>query len=315
MRFEDVLWPQYRELGCFLYRGFTIQNITDQCMSTKYETGKGRQMPVHYCFPEGNIHAVTSPLGTKIPQASGAGYGMRVDGRDECAVVYFGDGAASEGDFAVGLNFAATLKSQTMFICRNNGYAISTPVSEQYAGDGGIVARGIAYGIPSIRVDGNCVLSVHLATKRAREICIKEKRPVLLELMTFRRGHHSTSDDSSRYRDNSGDDWQYWTRPDIEPISRYKELLKKHGVCAPTHGDLDTYEKEYRQSIRNEVLQSLKLSESKKRAPIMEMFKDVYHDIPPHLKEQQELLQKHLQDNKERYGNETMNIYEEGEEH
>jgi 2-oxoisovalerate dehydrogenase E1 component alpha subunit len=95
--------------------------------------------------------------GTQIPQACGAGYALKMEGTKACAVAYFGDGAASEGDFHAALNMAATTESPVIFFCRNNGYAISTPASEQYRGDG-IASRGHGYGIDTIRVDGNDVL-------------------------------------------------------------------------------------------------------------------------------------------------------------
>ena len=108
-------------------------------------------------------------------------------------MTYFGEGAASEGDFHSALNFASTLRSQTLFYCRNNGYAISTPVDDQYAGDG-IAVRGVSYGMASIRVDGNDIFAVHAATEKARELIVKEKRPVLIEAISYRVGDHSTSD-------------------------------------------------------------------------------------------------------------------------
>ena len=110
---------------------------------------------------------------------------MKMAGSKSCVVCYFGDGAAQEGDCHAAMNFAATLKCPVIFICRNNGYAISTPVEEQYAGDG-IVRRGIGYGIEAIRVDGNDVLAMYNATKYAKQVCIEEQRPVLIEAMTYR---------------------------------------------------------------------------------------------------------------------------------
>ncbi|EER07536.1 conserved hypothetical protein [Perkinsus marinus ATCC 50983] len=274
---QDMIWPQYRELGVFLYRGFTTQQVTDQCMSTMYDQGKGRQMPVHYCYPEGNIQAVSSPLGVNIPHASGAGYSFKLDNADRCAVTFFGDGAASEGDFATAINFASLMKSQTIFVCRNNGYAISTPVSEQYTGDG-IAIRGIAYGIHSLRVDGNDVIAVYEATKRAREITISGEGPVLLELMTYRRGHHSTSDDSSRYRPDA--EVQSWLLDGIDPISRYYNLLVNMGLI--TKEEFLNLGKKY----RAEVLDCLKVSAKHKKAPIIDMFNDVYDNMPWNLREQ-----------------------------
>merc|ERR1719217_64721 len=102
-----------------MYRGFTVQQIVDQCMSRSDEPGRGRQMPVHYCDANLNIQAVTSPLATGIPHASGAGYAFKMGGEKRCAVAYFGEGAASEGDMFTALNFAAVRQSQTIFICRS----------------------------------------------------------------------------------------------------------------------------------------------------------------------------------------------------
>lgn len=164
--------------------------------------------PQHYGSKELHYHTISSPLATQIPQAAGVGYALKRDparrGRN-CAVVYFGEGAASEGDFHAGMllgaspagsgddakmnanprGAASTIPSPTMFIARNNGFAISTPSSEQYYGDG-IAARGPGYGIHTIRVDGNDVLAVYTAVKEARRLCLEEGRGVLVETMTYR---------------------------------------------------------------------------------------------------------------------------------
>ena len=196
---QDMVYAQYREAGVIMWRGFTLDDFADQCFSNEGDTGKGRQMPVHYGSQALNFQTISSPLATQIPQAAGAAYAFKVTGQDDrCVVCYFGDGAASEGDFHAALNFAATLECPVVFFCRNNGYAISTPVTEQLKGDG-IVCRGPAYGIASVRVDGNDAWAVYRATKEAREIALKESRPVLVEAMTYREGHHSTSDDSTRH--------------------------------------------------------------------------------------------------------------------
>lgn len=167
--------------------------MAHQLTSNIFDLGKGKQMPVHYGSKDLNIVTVSSPLCTQVPQASGAGYQYRIKGEDRIAITYFGEGAASEGDFHSALNFAATLRCQTMFFCRNNMYAISTPIDDQYAGDG-IAIRGIAYGMPTIRVDGNDILAIYNACKQAREIIIRDKRPALIEAISYRVGDHSTSD-------------------------------------------------------------------------------------------------------------------------
>ena len=296
---EDEVWTQYRELGCFLYRGLTTQMATDQTFSTSEEPGKGRQMPIHYTMIEGHMQSVTSPLGTKILHAAGAGYAFKLDNQDRVGVVYFGEGAASEGDFAVGLNFAATLGSQTLFICRNNGYAISTPTQDQYAGDG-IAARALAYGLKTIRVDGNDVVAVYNATRAARKEIIESKSPVLLELMTYRRGHHSTSDDSSKYRPPG--ELEEWSRPGKEPISRFRELLVDKKLIVD-----EKYEEKLREDFRNEVIACIKSSEKKLRAPIDDCFTDVYAEMPWHLREQLNGLKDHLTRFGDKY---DMSIYQ-----
>ena len=279
----DLIWPQYRELGVFLYRGFTAQMVTDQCASVSDEVGRGRQMPVHYCFPDGNIQAVTSPIATQLPQAAGAGYSFRLDkeaagnsSASRVSVAYFGEGASSEGDFAVALNFAAVLKSQAIFICRNNGYAISTPANEQFASDG-VAPRGPAYGVATARVDGNDVFAVYAAVREARRIAVSEG-PVLLELMTYRRGHHSTSDDATRYRPKD-EEAEY-----DSPIQRFGAYLQSAGLIDKGRED------QVRKEKKTEILNALKKSESKKRGKIADMFKDVYAEIPWHLQEQYEEL-------------------------
>ena len=153
-----------------------MQSMVDQCFANARDRGKGRQMPVHYGSAEHHYQTISSPLATQIPQAAGAGYGYKLDGLDRVAVCYFGEGAASEGDFHAGLNFGAVMGSQTLFVCRNNQWAISTPTHEQYAGDG-IVVRGPAYGMPAFRVDGNDVFAVMETIKLARSMVVESGRP------------------------------------------------------------------------------------------------------------------------------------------
>ena len=107
----DLIYPQYREAGALLWRGFTIEDMANQLCGNVHDFGGGKQMPVHYGKHSINYMTVSSPLCTQVPQASGAGYTYRIKGEDKVAVTYFGEGAASEGDFHAALNFAATLRS------------------------------------------------------------------------------------------------------------------------------------------------------------------------------------------------------------
>ena len=147
------------------------------------------------------------------------------------AVCLFGEGAASEGDFHAAFNIAATRGCPVLFICRNNGYAISTPTADQYRGDG-IVSRAAGYGINSIRVDGNDILAVREATKRAKDLCLGtsdggEAKPVFIEAMSYRVSHHSTSDDSFAYRARV--EVEDWKRRD-NPITRFRKYLENEGL-------------------------------------------------------------------------------------
>ncbi|WRX29858.1 Dehydrogenase [Theobroma cacao] len=204
---DDIVLPQYREPGVLLWRGFTLQEFANQCFGNKADDGKGRQMPIHYGSSKHNFVTVSSPIATQLPQAAGMAYSLKIDKKDACAVAFIGDGGTSEGDFHAGLNFAAVLDAPVIFVCRNNGWAISTPISEQFRSDG-IVVKGKAYGIPSIRVDGTDALAVYSAIHAARDKAINVQGPVLVETLAYRVGHHSTSDDSTKYRPL--DEIEYW---------------------------------------------------------------------------------------------------------
>jgi len=128
----------------------------NQLFANKFDYGKGRNMPIHYMSERLHMHPISSPLATQIPHSVGAAYALKLDQSSRIVVCFFGEGAASEGDFHAALNIAATRSCPVVFICRNNGFAISTPTLEQYKGDG-IASRGVGYGIDTARVDGNDV--------------------------------------------------------------------------------------------------------------------------------------------------------------
>ncbi|KAL1916853.1 uncharacterized protein VTP21DRAFT_5557 [Calcarisporiella thermophila] len=288
---EDEIFGQYREAGVLMYRGFTLDDFMNQCYSNEADKGKGRQMPVHYGSRQLHFQTISSTLATQIPQASGAAYALKRAGKQNCVMCYFGEGAASEGDFHAALNIAATLKCPVIFFCRNNGFAISTPALEQYKGDG-IASRGIGYGIDTLRVDGNDVWAVYNATKAARKIAVEGQRPVLIEAMTYRVGHHSTSDDSSAYR--SKKEVEDWQRLD-NPIARMRKWLEARGWW-----DADK-EKELRAAARKDVLKAFSAAEKRKKPAITELFEDVYDVLPPHIAEQQAELLKLVKKYPEHY--------------
>jgi len=281
---QDLVFGQYREAGVLMYRGFGLDQFCHQCYGNVNDLGKGKQMPIHYGSTDLNFVTISSPLATQMPQAVGSAYAFKRAQNGRIVICYFGEGAASEGDAHAAFNFAATLDCPIIFFCRNNGYAISTPVEDQYRGDG-IAVRGPAYGMPTIRVDGNDVFAVYNATLAAKDICLRENRPVLVEAMTYRIGHHSTSDDSSAYR--SVDEVRYWDQKD-HPITRFAAYLIKRGLWD------EAKEKEWKEISRKEVMTAFSNAEKKLKPKISEMFTDVYHDVPSHLKDQQAQMESHL---------------------
>jgi len=258
-----------------------------QLFANKKDAGKGRNMPVHYGSSALNIHTISSPLATQIPQAAGAAYALKMqrltDPNTPLRIVacYFGEGAASEGDFHAALNIAATRSCPVVFICRNNGYAISTPTLEQYRGDG-IASRGTGYGIDTIRVDGNDILAVREVTKKAREMALQDGgRPVLIEAMSYRISHHSTSDDSFAYRAKV--EVEDWKRRD-NPITRLRKYLEKKDLWS------DEKEAEARGRLRKECLKAFAQAEKEKKPPLRTMFEDVYEEMTPETKAQMKQL-------------------------
>lgn len=206
-------------------------------------------MPIHYGSKKLDFVTISSTIATQMyfittitdikkkqsfkylneiirSQAVGAAYAYKRAQNGLCVITYFGDGGSSEGDAHAAMNFASVYDVPMIFFCRNNGYAISTHVRDQYRGDG-IAARGPGYGIVTIRVDGNDLFAVYNATRAAREIAVKESRPVLIEAMTYRLGHHSTSDDSTAYR--SIDEMNSWEKED-NPVLRFRQYLFKRKI-------------------------------------------------------------------------------------
>ncbi|KAI9712800.1 MAG: hypothetical protein M1820_001422 [Bogoriella megaspora] len=273
---SDVIFAQYRETGVYQYRGFSLDQFMSQLFANRNDHGKGRNMPVHYGSRELNIHTISSPLATQIPQAAGAAYALKMqhiqnpDTPPRCVTCYFGEGAASEGDFHAALNIAATRSCPIIFFCRNNGYAISTPTLEQYRGDG-IASRGVGYGIDTIRVDGNDILAVREATQQARDLCLQDGgRPVLIEAMSYRVSHHSTSDDSFAYRAKV--EVEDWKRRD-NPITRWRKFMESKGWWD------ETRERDTRSATRKAVLAAFNRAETEQKPPLRSMFEDVYAEL------------------------------------
>ena len=191
---QDWLVPCYREAGAALLRGYPLFDFLCQIYGNAEDRMKGRQMPCHWGSPGLHLAVVSSPVGTQIPHAVGLAMGARIQGRDEVALTFFGDGATSEGDFHVACNFAGVYKAPVVFVCRNNQYAISIPLEQQTASPS-IAVKSEAYGIEGVRVDGNDVLAVYSVAQEAVERARSGGGATLIEAVTYRQGAHSTSDD------------------------------------------------------------------------------------------------------------------------
>ncbi|WP_420837075.1 thiamine pyrophosphate-dependent dehydrogenase E1 component subunit alpha [Aliidiomarina iranensis] len=292
LKFEDMIMGQYREQGALAFRGFTIEQFMNQLFSNAKDLGKGRQMPVHYGSAALNFMTISSPLGTQIPQASGYAFGQKQSGDKTCTLCYFGEGAASEGDFHAGMNMAAVLKVPAIFFCRNNGYAISTPAAEQFAGDG-IAPRAVGYGMKAIRVDGNDIFAVYKATQEARRLAVEENEPVLIEAMSYRMAGHSTSDDPTGYRSREEEE----ARRVREPMIRFRNWLVKQGWI--TEEEADAQQKAHKDT----VLTALKEAEKIEVPRIDEIITDVYAEPTEALKVQLEELKAHIRKYPDAYPN------------
>ncbi|WP_298444446.1 thiamine pyrophosphate-dependent dehydrogenase E1 component subunit alpha [uncultured Ferrimonas sp.] len=287
---EDMIMAQYREHAALHLRGFTTEQFMNQMFSNELDLGKGRQMPIHYGSKALHYMTISSPLGTQIPQASGYAYGQKMQGKDNVTLCFFGEGAASEGDFHAGLNMAAVHAAPAIFFCRNNGYAISTPANEQFAGDG-IAPRGMGYGIKTIRVDGNDMLAVLAATQLARKVALEQSCPVLIEAMTYRLGAHSSSDDPSGYR--SKEEEAKWQQHD--PVLRYKLWLIAQGWWDESEDEA------LFQHYKQEVLAAVKVAEKIDMPPLSSLVTDVFDEVPKHLQQQLEQVKTQVQQYPEYY--------------
>lgn len=280
---NDMIMAQYREQGALMFRGFSLEDFMNQMFSNEKDLGKGRQMPIHYGSQDLNYMTISSPLGTQIPQAAGYAYGQKLLGNEQCTICYFGEGAASEGDFHAGLNMAAVHKAPVIFFCRNNGYAISTPSTEQYAGNG-IAARGVGYGIKTIRVDGNDLLAVLKATQQARKFAISEEQPVVIEAMSYRLGAHSTSDDPSGYR----------TREEEAKYAEHDPILRMKNFMLDQQWWDEEQETILFDGLRKDILAAVKVSEVIEKPAIEELITDVYDQPTQHLEQQLSDLKEHI---------------------
>lgn len=279
MRPQDWIFPCYREFGALLWRGFPLQTYVDNMYGNADDVVKGRQMPDHYTGKPYRFGSVSSPIGTQITQAVGFGWAARHKGTDEVVSVYFGEGATSSNEFHTGMNFAGVMNAPVVFLCRNNRWAISVP-SEKQTGAATFAQKGIAYGVPGVRVDGNDVLATFKVVREAVERAARGEGPTLVEMLTYRLGGHSTSDDPRAYR--AQDEVEQWRRTD--PILRLRTHLEKLGAWD------EAREEALKQEVEAELKACVAAAEKKDKPSLESMFDDVFAELPWHLKEQRQAL-------------------------
>ncbi len=274
LREKDWMVPSYRDSAASLWRGLPPSGLMlyDAGWNEGNEPSEGqRDLPV--CVP----------VASQIPHAVGLAYAARLRDTDEAVLVFFGDGATSEGDFHEAVNFAGVHQLPVLFCCQNNQYAISTPVELQTQSQS-IAQKAIAYGVHGVQVDGNDLFAVHVACGEAVRRARSGEGPTLIEAVTYRLSVHTTADDPSVYRED--DEVKQWKKKD--PLKRFQDHLLSEEILS--EGDVETLEEEIKQQIDEAWEEAEQKMESFDRVP--PMFEHLFAEQTEHLAEQQRQLQR-----------------------
>jgi TPP-dependent pyruvate/acetoin dehydrogenase alpha subunit len=226
LRPDDVICPSHRDMGAFLIRGMEAKRILAQYMGRQDGYTRGRDGNMHMGDLERNVIAFVSMLADNVPVAAGIGLAFKMRSEERVVLCYFGDGATSRGDWHEGVNLATVQKLPVVFICNNNQYAYSTPLSHQMAITD-IADRAAAYGMPGEVVDGNDVLEVHESVRSAIARARAGRGPSLLECKTFRMTGHSAHDDAGYVPKRMFDEWEK-----KDPIYRLQNAMLERGVMS-----------------------------------------------------------------------------------
>ena len=276
---SDWIVPSFREAAAYITRGSPLKNILLLFM--------GREEGAEIAKDQRDL-PVSIPVGSQLPHAVGLAMAAKIR-RDPCAVlVYFGDGATSEGDFHEACNFAGIFQAPVVFLCQNNHWAISVP-RERQTRTRTLAQKAIAYGFDGIQVDGNDLLAVYVATRDALIRAKAGKGPTLIECVTYRLGLHTTADDPTRYRKKAEE--EEWQKKD--PIPRFREYLKGKGLWD------EAWQADLEREIDAEVRQAVEEAEADREFDPADMFDYVYATKPSYLKAQQEELRAALGRGKE----------------
>jgi pyruvate dehydrogenase E1 component alpha subunit len=272
LRPTDWMVPSFRETAAMLWRGWPIDQLL-LLFAGHLEGGRPR--------PEQRDLPITIPVATQLPHAVGLAYAAQYRGDDVVVMVYFGDGATSEGDFHEALNFAGVWHVPVVFVCQNNQWAISVPLKKQ-THSRTIAQKALAYGLPGLQVDGNDILAVYAASREAVDRARAGNGPTLIECVTYRLGVHTTADDPTKYR--SAEEVAEWERKD--PLTRFAEYLKKKNLL----------EEAVEQQVDAEIAAAVARFEAVPAPDPLTMFDHVYAELPPDLKIQRDELSRWLRD-------------------
>jgi len=231
---DDWIFPSYRESAIGLLRGLPPATV----LSWWRGHPAGWWNPADY-----NVASICVPIATQVPHAAGLAWGKKLRGEAACALVFFGDGATSEGAFHEGANFAAVMQAPVILFCNNNGWAISTPLGAQTRAET-LADKAVGYGMPGVRVDGSDVLAVYEATREAVERGRAGGGPTFIEAVSYRAAPHATADDPRAYIDLE----RVEEEKKRECVGRYEGYLRRAGIL---HDDLA-------RSIRDEATQLMR---------------------------------------------------------
>jgi 2-oxoisovalerate dehydrogenase E1 component alpha subunit len=280
----DMNFPTYRQAGLLIAGDYPMLEMMNQIYSNELDPLKGRQLPVMYSSREHGFFSISGNLATQFIQAVGWAMASAMKRDTRIAAGWIGDGSTAESDFHAALVFASTYKAPVVLNIVNNQWAISTFQGIARGGSGTFAARGLGFGIPALRVDGNDYLAVYAVAKWAIERARRNLGPTLVEYVTYRVGAHSTSDDPSAYRPKTESD--AW--PLGDPVLRLKNHLIRRGVWT------EERHKQAEAEILAEVIAVQKEAESHgtlhsgPHPSARHMFEGVYEQMPPHLRRQRQ---------------------------
>ena len=280
----DMNFPNYRQAGLLIAGDYPMLDMMNQIYSNELDPLKGRQLPVMYSSREHGFFSISGNLATQFIQAVGWAMASAMKRDTRIAAGWIGDGSTAESDFHAALVFASTYKAPVVLNIVNNQWAISTFQGIARGGSGTFAARGLGFGIPALRVDGNDYLAVYAVAKWAVERARRNLGPTLVEYVTYRVGAHSTSDDPSAYRPKTESD--AW--PLGDPVLRLKGHLIRRGVWS------EERHKQAEAEIMADVIAVQKEAESHgtlhsgPHPSARDMFEGVYEEMPPHLRRQRQ---------------------------